>query len=383
MRIAVIAHALRTAGGLVVGQGLIASMIDSAPQHEYCFIVPEMVGYEEICSRAHGSITHSIPPMNAFQRLNFDLNRIPKLIDPFGPDVVLALDSGHALRKSPWPQAIFVHEAHLFYPKRHFGPMTFENRLRHAYLELHFKRSLSSAQVLFVQTHVVAERIRTKYFYAGEISVCGAATSTLLQTPIKSQLPMPSKFRPFASRFKLFYPTRYYPHKNLEQIVEIFRLYRHELSDVVVFLTIDVDQHPNVPSLLRRIDEWDLADQVINLGELQHEAIGVYYRHSDGLLMPTLLETFGIPYIEAMELGLPVTTSDVDFAHELCGDAAVYFDPWDTASIKEAILRLRDDEDLRTELTRAGQKRIGNARSWPDVATEVVEKLEAIAARPV
>jgi glycosyltransferase involved in cell wall biosynthesis len=44
-----------------------------------------------------------------------------------------------------------------------------------------------------------------------------------------------------------------------------------------------------------------------------------------------------------MHLGTPILTSDLDFAREVCGEAAVYFSPWDPDAMATAIERLRDE----------------------------------------
>jgi hypothetical protein len=46
-----------------------------------------------------------------------------------------------------------------------------------------------------------------------------------------------------------------------------------------------------------------------------------------------------------MSYNLPILTSNYNFAREVCGDAAVYFDPLDLKSIKNTILSLNTTYD--------------------------------------
>jgi len=95
------------------------------------------------------------------------------------------------------------------------------------------------------------------------------------------------------------------------------------------------------------------------------------------MFLPTFLESFSGTYLEAMHFGLPILTSDLDFAHAVCGDAAIYFDPWNAASIKDAILKLRNNPELSQELVAKGKTRLQtNFRSWDEIATDVVCLLE-------
>ena len=101
------------------------------------------------------------------------------------------------------------------------------------------------------------------------------------------------------------------------------------------------------------------------------------------LFLPTLLESFSVTYLEAMHFGVPVLTSDLDFARFVCGDAAIYFDPWDPGSIKDAILRLRTDSDLGRELVARGHERLrAEFKSWDEIAADAVTSLESLCVTP-
>ncbi len=55
------------------------------------------------------------------------------------------------------------------------------------------------------------------------------------------------------------------------------------------------------------------------------------------VIMPSLYEGFGLPLLEAMVLGTPVIASKIGALQELCGPAAVYIDPYDVRSLRDAI----------------------------------------------
>ena len=72
-------------------------------------------------------------------------------------------------------------------------------------------------------------------------------------------------------------------------------------------------------------------------------------------MFPSLYEGFGLPVLEAMQLGTPVLTSNTGSLPEVAGDAAVLVDPYDVGSIAAGMTRLDQDEDLRTRLIAAGR----------------------------
>jgi glycosyltransferase involved in cell wall biosynthesis len=148
-----------------------------------------------------------------------------------------------------------------------------------------------------------------------------------------------------------------------------------------VFLTISPDQHPNVEKLLTKIERLNLNSSLVNLGHIPYESIGAHFRNVDGMLMPSLLESFSTTYVEAMATSLPILTSDFDFARASCGNAATYFDPFSTDSIKNSIIEFRDNESLRFDLAQAGTVRVQfEVNTWNDIANTVISEAKRIAA---
>ena len=129
--------------------------------------------------------------------------------------------------------------------------------------------------------------------------------------------------------------------------------------------------------LLRTIRARGLEDRFVNLGPLRQDELAAAYLSCDALLHPTLLESFSSAYLEAMHFGRPILTSDLDFAHEVCGDAAAYFDPWRADAIARALTDLRDDAARRDDLVERGRARVAHAlRTWPEILRDALSVLE-------
>lgn len=378
LRIAIVAHGLRVAGGVSVGQNMIAAFGRAGGQHKYLFTIPVGLGYEEVCGRIQD---HQVVPYGhkggALRRWVFENLRLPKIIRQFGPDVLLGL-GGSGLSHPPCPQVLFPQDAHLFYPTRQFGDVRFSYKLRKAYRRRCLVKQLKNTEAVLCQTEVVEERIRHTLGYGGRILVCPSPVSKFILENGVDEAP-PEELAPYRDKFKLLCVAKYYTHKNLEGIVDVFHKYRGELDDVVVFLTVDAQPGGGGRELVRRIARLGVDDRIINIGPIPHSLVGSYYRHADALLMPTMLETFCLPFLEAMQFGLPILTSDLDFARAVCGDAALYLDPWNAGSMKDAILRLKNDRDMRMQLVAHGTDRLATAfASWDEVGGEVIKLLSEI-----
>lgn len=106
--------------------------------------------------------------------------------------------------------------------------------------------------------------------------------------------------------------------------------------------------------------EKELARNLENvrlLGHVSADDLRYLYSGAYCFVFPSLYEGFGLPPLEAMAFRCPVITSNVTSLPEVCGDAALYVDPYDINDISEKIERLLDNQKLRTELAEAGKER--------------------------
>lgn len=77
-------------------------------------------------------------------------------------------------------------------------------------------------------------------------------------------------------------------------------------------------------------------------------------RHARALLFPSLYEGFGLPAVEAMQVGTPVLTSSTTSMPEVVGEAALTVEPTDIQALAEGIRALDADDDLCGRLAAAG-----------------------------
>ena len=340
VRIVVLAHNLRVAGGLSVGKNIVAALPKAAPQHKYLMVVPAGLGYEQELDTSVISIVE-VPIRGRVQRAYFDLRTLPKIVDRFKPDVILGLGN-LGLTHHSCKQAFLFHKSQLTYPRRHYQRETVRARSHNWLLKQHLRRCLKSTQLVFCQTPVAKARFSQVFSYPAEqIVVMPNAVSEFVKCP-SSVATKPPVFDG-NKKFTLFYLAKYCGHKNLEVLIDVFRDYPDRLADVRCIVTVAAEQHPNAPKFLRDIERYHLDQHIVNVGPLAQEQLPGYFSNADALLFPSTLESFTATYLEAMHFGLPILTSDLDFAHDICADAGVYFDPWNPADIVENICVLKND----------------------------------------
>jgi glycosyltransferase involved in cell wall biosynthesis len=168
--------------------------------------------------------------------------------------------------------------------------------------------------------------------------------------------------------YKFLYLTADYPHKNLNIFNELLPLVEEQNINCQFFLTLPDDV------FRRRFPNYQNTPLLQNLGPLAPEDCPAAYNNVDALFFPSLVETFSSNYPEAMIMKRPIITSDLDFAHFICGDAALYFDPYSPLSIIDSIKLVINNKPLQERMIKAGLRRLDNF----DTAQSRAQKLLTI-----
>ncbi|MDM8006732.1 MAG: glycosyltransferase [Phycisphaerae bacterium] len=376
MRVAVLAHNLIRGGGLSVGRNICALLPKLGPQHQYLIFVPEGMGYDRDAERASVRVK-TVRRMNPVSRMLFELRVLPREVSRFGADVALGLGNIGLLRPH-CKQAILIHQPQIIYDSRHYGKALLRERLQFLAIKRWVSRSLKRTQMVFCQTPIIQERFATVFCYPlDQIEIAPNAVSEFAKVE-SSSIAIPEVLKD-KGKFDLFLLASYSTHKNIEMLVTLFRQFPDQLKDVRCIITISAGQHKHAASLLREIERRGLGDKVVNVGPLEQEELAGYFCHCDALFFPTLLESFSGTYLEAMHFGLPILTSDLDFARYICGDAAIYFDPWNPAEIVDKILLVKSRGQLRADLVRKGSERMSTFfKSWEEIVSNMLREIERI-----
>jgi glycosyltransferase involved in cell wall biosynthesis len=118
------------------------------------------------------------------------------------------------------------------------------------------------------------------------------------------------------------------------------------------------------------------GDGVHVLGRV--DALAPLYRGALAHVMPTYLEGFGFPPLEAALAGTPSIVSDLPVFAETLGDAALRVPPGDERALADALLRMERDERLRARLATEARAR-AETFTWETSARRFHEVLRSVA----
>jgi len=121
------------------------------------------------------------------------------------------------------------------------------------------------------------------------------------------------------------------PRKNFARLIEAF----DDIHDCKLYI---VGSNHRVFGTGHEDESVKSAQSAVHyLGRVSDEELVRLYNQAACFIFPSLYEGFGLPPIEAMSCGCPILVSDIPVLHEVCGDAATYFDPYNPYDIRKAI----------------------------------------------
>jgi len=183
---------------------------------------------------------------------------------------------------------------------------------------------------------------------------------------------------------QLLYISEYSDYKNLHTLLKALLILRQRGDDGFRLVSsADPSQFPDVEISSREIDHALANDPLVAscttfTGPIPYEDVGRFYADSDIFVFPSLAESFGHPLVEAMAIGLPIVASDIPICREICGEGAVYFNPYDPEDLARKIVVLKDEPRLRRQLGQYGRKRAQTQFNWNDHVRRFVEIMDSV-----
>ena len=220
---------------------------------------------------------------------------------------------------------------------------------------------------------------------AGRVKVVGEAPDPLFRPLPEAALPSAVASQGAAPNGRLLtYVGGFGPHKNLLRLLDAFEKLTAQprFDDLALVLVGDYQTDPfysGYGELKSRLAGSPIEHCVIFTGFLPDSELVHLLNCSSLLVLPSLMEGYGLPAVEAAACAVPVVATEQSPLKDLLGKGVLVFDPYDADALRWSIERILEDESLRRYMSLAA---LAAARTlgWSQAASELIAGIEEVTA---
>lgn len=143
------------------------------------------------------------------------------------------------------------------------------------------------------------------------------------------------------------------PKKNYVRLIEAFEKSTNSDLDLVIIGAKGFEHE----KILQRASQSPKSSSIRILHNVNTEELVCALRDAEYFIFPSLYEGFGLPVLEAFQVGTPVLCSNATCLPEIAGDAALYFDPKNSQELTDLISSLPLNKKLKEQMVEAGKAR--------------------------
>lgn len=161
-----------------------------------------------------------------------------------------------------------------------------------------------------------------------------------------------------------------YPHKNLDLLLNVFKDLPFDFK-----LTLVGKEDYFYKRLKQKVKKIKLENKIFFQGYASDLELLTLYKKSKALIIPSFIEGFGLPALEAMANKCLVLASDIPTLREVCDGAALFFDPKNSDELLRKIIEISNNSDKFKKYVDQGIRR-SNEFSWEKTAKETLKIYE-------
>lgn len=339
-------------------------MVNRHPEHEFYFFFDRPYDKEFLFSDNVHPVIVSPPARHPLLFIIWFEWSLRKALKKYQIDVLLSFD-GFLSLGSKLPQVLVVHDiAYAHFPQY----LPFKNR---KYYEYFMPKFLKKANKLITVSQFVKDDIFDKFpaLKSKEISVAYNALPSHFNNE-------PSIKKSYLDHPYFVVPGSIHPRKNTLNILKAFNAFVKEtnLNFKIVFVGRFMWKPENELNCFWK--EMAVNKLLIHIEDAEDQDMVNWIAYSNALIYVSLFEGFGIPVLEGFECKIPVICSNNTSIFEVAGNAAYTVDPANVEEIKNAMLNVYSNVDLRKNLIEKGKERVADFdwnNSMNIIFTKIVE----------
>jgi len=159
------------------------------------------------------------------------------------------------------------------------------------------------------------------------------------------------------------------PNKGVHFLIKSFALVKSSINDVKLIIVGDGPLKYYLINLTKRLN---LEKDVIFTGFVDDEDLPKYYASCDIFASASVLEGFGLIFLEAMALGKPIVAFNLASIPEVVGNAGILVNEINHEKFANAVIQLLRDEELYQEKSKIALNRV-KLFSWEKIAKQFIK----------
>jgi glycosyltransferase involved in cell wall biosynthesis len=365
MRILIDALSAREGGGITYIKHILPTLVELQTNHEFVILFSSQYQQDLIVSTPDRIqvVTVDLPPEPLSKRWWYLQTGLVKLIKDLHIDLFFAPAESSYLCK-PVPFVMLSRNLSIY------TTPSIANNQKAALIKYRLARQIPvflsmqrADQILFVSETLRQQVIQQLWLNQKKTRVVYHGVSPIFFEPSTPLTGLPTD-QPY-----FLMVSSINPHKNYETLIRAFAKLPQDAPHLII--AGKVLNAPTYAMLQDIVLQEKLENRVHFLGQVSYDNLPALYRESIASIMASRLETFGHPLVEAMAAQTPVIASDLPICKEICGDAALYFNPDSADTLAEHMQAVWQDAVLRERMITAGRQRAANF-SWRRSAQQLV-----------
>ena len=223
-------------------------------------------------------------------------------------------------------QLLTVHDLNFLYEKKNFHRWKHQFKLKH--------RVRHSDYITFISLYAERELLNQMQLEKGKYEVIYNGIS-----PIDKTIARQPEFVKDAGQKFFFTVGQIRKKKNFHVLIPMMRRFPD------YHLYISGDDHFKYARLIDEAIAEFGEDRIHLTGKISEENKIWMYGHCQAFLFPSLLEGFGIPVLEAMQMGCKVVSSRCSSLPEICGEHALYWENFEPEAMADVVSQALADDD--------------------------------------
>ena len=389
-KLLIIAHNVNSAG--ITSQTInLINELKSRDDLKYTVVLPDHAGFSLFKNVKSDNLKIILLPypknkiIRLLSRLFYELICIPLITIKTNPESVLALANYLPMPIFFRKKAILIRHPYLL-KKDLSDDSPLGKRLNEKLTRFLLKLTLLTTDLVIVQSDYMKDGFQKAFKNKVQLLVLPNPLSNAFKT--KHEIEKKGSLKSENDTINLFYPSRFYPHKNHTFINELVKKYHEELEILKVRIIVTLGKESVNYSfryekdlyekLIAEIDISPYNKVIVNIGELNQEELIQYYNNSTALFFPSSEETFGNGLIEGMFFRLPILVPDLSYARIICDNAGIYFKPDDLDSVFQLIKIIATDKEFVNEQSLLSEQRFANfilTDEWVDTLIAKINSL--------